>query len=561
MRARWFAGVFVAVVLASPASGQVSFDEKALPDKTPGKLSHEMSQFAHDPEGRQVNAASRHRLLTARGDVKAVVELRAGSTFDIARHVEALGGKVEARAGDWVKVRVAPTRLAALAAPDDIVRVRAPFAPTKKNVVVSEGVELISADLFTFLTGANGSGVKVGVLDGNFAEAEAVLALGELPRDTTATQFVLDRLGSYTDVHGTAASEIVHDVAPGASIVLAGFDDEVTWAQAIDDLYAAGVRIISHSIGFDNLFPADGQHYFAKKVDQAADAGVLFVTAAGNEAENYHQTTWVDRNNNAVLDFGSTEFLPVNASGSGRVVVRWNDVYDKSSHDYDAFLVTEGFRSNPVLSRDNPNIVDASVEVQRGEGTPLEVLEYELDSPQTLYVVIAHDRGTPLDSQQKFWIFSSGGVGDGFRNSAGTLTLPGDARGALTVGAVDVDTTVLEPYSSLGPTSDGRVKPDLVAPDNVTTLAYELEAFRGTSAATPHVAGAAALLASFDRNASMADVRRALERSTIKDALSRDASGQPVKSNKFGWGLLDLFVLMTGAREPSGTVSTSNAGR
>lgn len=561
MKARWCVGVFVALVLASPASGQVALDARSLPEKSPGKLSYEMAQFSRIPDGRGVNAASRHRLMTARGEVKAVVELREGSTFDIAGHVGALGGKVDARSGDWVKVRVPATRLEALAAPADVVRVRAPFAPTKKNIVVSEGVELISADFFAFLTGANGNGVKVGVLDGNFAEAEAVLALGELPRDTTATQFVLDRLSRYEDVHGTAAAEIVHDVAPGASIVLAGFDDEVTWAQAIDELYATGVRIISHSIGFDNLFPPDGQHYFAKKVDQAADAGVLFVTAAGNEAENYHQTAWSDRNNNAVLDFGTTEFLPVSASGAGRVVVRWNDTYNRSGHDYDAFLVNEAFRANPVLSADNPNILDASADVQRGEGTPLEVLEYEVEAPQTLYVVIAHDRSTPLDSQQKFWIFSSGGIGEGFRNSAGTLTLPGDARGALTVGAVDVYTTVLESYSSLGPTADGRVKPDLVAPDNVTTLAYELEPFRGTSAATPHVAGAAALLASFDRLATMGDVRRALERSTIKDALTRDAAGQPVKSNKFGWGLLDLFVLMTGAKEPSGTLSTLTSGR
>ena len=58
----------------------------------------------------------------------------------------------------------------------------------------------------------------------------------------------------------------------------------------------------------------------------------------------------------------------------------------------------------------------------------------------------------------------------------------------------------LESYSSQGPTIDNRMKPDLVGPDSVSSSIYGYftacgrSGFAGTSAATPHVAAAAALV-------------------------------------------------------------------
>ena len=90
--------------------------------------------------------------------------------------------------------------------------------------------------------------------------------------------------------------------------------------------------------------------------------------------------------------------------------------------------------------------------------------------------------------------------------SAGTIGSPGSAPSALTVGAVDRDDQ-LAPRSSRGPVvGSGAVKPDITAPGVEIVAAKAADGFvgtpvedgyvslSGTSMATPHVAGAAALL-------------------------------------------------------------------
>ncbi|MEU3601466.1 S8 family serine peptidase [Streptomyces sp. NPDC006798] len=88
---------------------------------------------------------------------------------------------------------------------------------------------------------------------------------------------------------------------------------------------------------------------------------------------------------------------------------------------------------------------------------------------------------------------------------AGTVNSPGSAEAALTVGAVD-DNDVLAEFSSRGPRSwgGGPVKPDVTAPGVAVTAAAATgtapqdppgyATHDGTSIATPHVAGAAAVL-------------------------------------------------------------------
>jgi hypothetical protein len=94
----------------------------------------------------------------------------------------------------------------------------------------------------------------------------------------------------------------------------------------------------------------------------------------------------------------------------------------------------------------------------------------------------------------------------------------------------------LAPFSSRGPTADGRIKPDLLAPGSAVTVAFPgggTAVFSGTSFSTPLIAGLAALVQSGRPGLPAFDVLRGL-----LDAADR----RTAPNNDFGYGIPDALV-------------------
>jgi subtilisin family serine protease len=111
----------------------------------------------------------------------------------------------------------------------------------------------------------------------------------------------------------------------------------------------------------------------------------------------------------------------------------------------------------------------------------------------------------------------------------------------ITVGAVDAITLKLQSYSSNGPALDGRMKPDLVAPDNVSTAAYFPDKFNGSSASAPFVAAAIALALEKGRKIGYTDDETV--KFLLESALDLGPKGH---DTGYGRGLINLkrFAMM-----------------
>lgn len=126
---------------------------------------------------------------------------------------------------------------------------------------------------------------------------------------------------------------------------------------------------------------------------------------------------------------------------------------------------------------------------------------------------------------------SAGNEGDGTWRYIG---VPADAPGLLAVGAVD-RSGQRAAFSSIGPTSDGRIKPDLVAPGDEIVVAgnvgIALGLSSGTSLASPMLAGALASLWSAYPEKTAAEVLAAVFETA-------DQAGKP--DNQRGYGLPEM---------------------
>ncbi len=349
--------------------------------------------------------------------------------------------------------------------------------------------------------GYDGSGVRVAVFDVQwFNAALRPEELGdvqtwdcgahescEIPMDT------LRPWHSYEEgSHGVACAETIRDLAPGVELHLVRVNGLTTLENAVAWAIRHDVDLISMSMSMFSESFYDGTGAVNDLMGDLAEAGVLMVTSSGNYADEHWLEWFRDDDLDGWHEFdGASEYLPVYLGGGGRsrIMINWDQYHHCGDTDLDAYV----WNSAGAL-------VGRSEERQDEDSNgchPSERVSAYAESTGWYYLQLRRAAGDPA---VRFSIFTRGSTLDEAMPE-GSIADPGTHPSVFTVGAVRALNYIgneVEYFSSQGPTHGGLLKPDIAGPDGVSSSVYGATGFYGTSASTPAVTAALAILMSAD---------------------------------------------------------------
>lgn len=443
-----------------------------------------------------------------------------------------------------------------------------------------------------------------------------------------------DDTGHGTHVAGIAAGADLTDgnpyygLAQESDLVLVSYylraSDNVDIANGVKYVfeYADEVKkpaVVNLSLG-SHKGPHDGTSTFDRIIDGLVGPGRLVVGAAGNEAEStFHVHKDFDTISNDTLlrtfvkftssaykistvdMWGDTSysvrFVVYNnlaSSYGGRGYLYTSDYYPLDS------LLNKTFTVNPKASYDGSQIYSASIRMAVEKNpfndkyhASLDISAYKAPSSGVyLGIEVVADTGTVhMWADAYYSEFTNNRLKDWDEPSAdyGVGEIGGTAKSIICVGAYVSNRSVSgynyseeigekAYFSSIGPTADGRVKPDVSAPGavvasavpntrairnsdayleaNVTTVngvknyyAYK----QGTSMASPYVTGTVAIWLQANPQLTYDEAIDVIKTTSIRD----EHYGDEMPNNRLGWGrihtyngLLQVLGLLTSVDNP-----------
>ncbi|GAB3740033.1 S8 family serine peptidase [Amycolatopsis oliviviridis] len=426
---------------------------------------------------------------------------------------------------------------------------------------VAEGDKAHGNDTARTKYGVTGAGQKVCVLSDGVKSLQASQTAGELP----AVDVLPGQAGSGDE--GTAMLEIIHDMAPGATLGFAtAFTSEQSFADNIRALRTTGkCTIIVDDVSYFDESPfQDGP--VAQAVNDVTAAGVLYFSSAGNSGNltdgtsGYYEgdfrgsSSKISGITGTPHDFdpsGTTQlYNALSPNSVGRyVTLFWSDPWGKATSDYDLFVLNS-----------SGSVVASSEGTQNGTQNPYEIAQVPASGSGFKVAVVKYsgaDRFIALNVIRGRFVtsgslkaFSTNGVTSGHSAAVNAFSV----AAAPAAGAFGRALETGDPANPAGPfpglftaaskwerfTSDGRRhqfynpdgsvitpgnvsstggatrnKPDITAADGVATSVSGFQPFFGTSAAAPSAAAIAALLKQGKPAATPAEIRNALTSTAI----------------------------------------------
>lgn len=480
------------------------------------------------------------------------VQAKPGKVGSAARALAAGGLRVQRRAGGRLQVAASPSRLRSLERLAPVASANLEATGFADEIVRSQGIDRSGAGVFLpALTrlppGAESSDsedITIAVLDLGFGRnISARQAAGELPPAERLEIRAFDpsvgiegrnAYGHATN-HGELVAQTVYDYAPNARYIFASYQTPLDFVAAVDWLIDRRVDIVVHSNSFIEG-PFDGTSPAARAVDRAAQAGIAWFNSAGNYGLRHWSGGWNDHDGDGTQDWP----LPQGWSffrAAGRPItfaLSWSRPQGAGEAPVDLDIVLER------LGEGNTWSPVASSQDRQSAGAPLSerITGYESPTDGFFRLTVRHVSG-PLPD--RLTLFSRevplAAIGGSPEGSSPT---PGDARGAISVGAVDWRGDAPKRYSSQGPTWDGRLKPDIVASTDTRVSAGErARSVGGTSNSAPNAAGAAAVLLGVLKRQGVPITHGLLRGLLVSQALDL---GEPGPDNAYGAGRVRVYA-------------------
>jgi Subtilase family len=584
---RWLL-ILTAVFVLATGSANAQTGKAGPMAKLPHSLLALHAQHAAHVARRTVAPFSSGDPLVRLVDDRVIIDAIASGDVDTLKaDLESLGMQNAVVFGRSVSGQLPISSIAAAATLATLRFAQPAVALTNAGTVTSQGEHAMRSDVARTTFGVDGTGVKVGVLSDSFnclGSAATDVANGDLSPVTVIQE--ISNCSDATD-EGRAMLQIVHDVAPGATLSFASaFNGMASFATNIQALAAAGAKVIVDDVVyFAEPFFQDG--IIAQAVDQVVATGAAYFAAAGNQGRQSYESSFRPGSffadgakgsapgaphffggiaHNFKSGRGKDHFQKITIPGNTTVsfVLQWDSPFFSVSgspgtqNDLDIYVLNSN--STQVLAASAfDNIGNDAVEVatftnNRNKSVNVNVMIVKFSGADPgLIKYIYFFSGSPPTIKE-------------YNTNSSTIFGHANAAGAEAVGAaayfdtppLGVSPPVLEPYSSSGatailfdlagnPTSDPRaVKPEIVAPDCSNTTFFvsglDLEPdgfpnFCGTSAAASHAAAVAALLV---------DLKATLAPTQIYEALEHSASdmGFPGFDNDNGFGLIQADVAL-----------------